>query len=131
VRTAKRQNSTPAVLTQKGKLHQNGGTASRGTQDEILMGVRRFEPNAGKLDFPGGFVLPGEDIARAAAREVKEEFGVKVDHDECILLDCLSELVRVFIISFYRMTEYLSNFNNTLISIYQFISMGPSRVFLF
>ena len=58
----------------------------------ILMGVRRFAPNAGKLDFPGGFVLPREDVGHAAAREVFEEFGVRIRPEECTLLDCLHEL---------------------------------------
>jgi ADP-ribose pyrophosphatase YjhB (NUDIX family) len=59
-------------------LYQNtaaatGCVVSRGK--EILVLVRDKEPARGKLDFPGGFVDPGEGAVDGLRRECKEELG--------------------------------------------------------
>ncbi|MDQ4094899.1 MAG: NUDIX hydrolase [Actinomycetota bacterium] len=50
------------------------------------MCVRAREPEKGRLDVPGGFLLPGEDPIAGLKREVKEELGVDiaVDVEDCI-----------------------------------------------
>ncbi|TRX65999.1 NUDIX domain-containing protein [Carboxylicivirga sp. M1479] len=47
-------------------------------RQEILLTVRACEPNAGKLDLPGGFVDPGESAEESVLREVKEELNLDV-----------------------------------------------------
>jgi ADP-ribose pyrophosphatase YjhB (NUDIX family) len=43
--------------------------------DEFLFSVRANAPSKGLLDFPGGFVDPGESIEEAFVREMDEELG--------------------------------------------------------
>lgn len=52
--------------------------------DEILFSIRKYEPMAGKLDLPGGFVDPGETAEKALIREIKEELNVDITNFEYI-----------------------------------------------
>ncbi|TVR74750.1 MAG: NUDIX domain-containing protein [Spirochaetaceae bacterium] len=49
-----------------------------GESDRILLVRRGREPARGKLDFPGGFIDPGESAEAALAREIREEIGMEV-----------------------------------------------------
>ena len=47
--------------------------------NHVLMTSRGIEPDQGKLDLPGGFVMLGELPEDAVIRETKEELGVDVE----------------------------------------------------
>jgi 8-oxo-dGTP diphosphatase len=53
-------------------------TRRLGKSTEILLGRKTRGLGTGRLVGPGGKVLPGEDFADAACREVSEEVGVTV-----------------------------------------------------
>lgn len=60
------------------------GTIIR-TDDERLVLVRRaIEPGYGLWVFPGGFVDRGEELAKAAVREAREESGLDVRLDRLV-----------------------------------------------
>lgn len=54
----------------------------RESGSELLLEVRASGiPQAGDPCFPGGRIEPGETPAQAAAREMEEEIGIRVDPD--------------------------------------------------
>ncbi|NTW50238.1 MAG: NUDIX domain-containing protein [Chlorobiales bacterium] len=59
--------------------YQNAATAVMAIltyEEKILFTVRAKNPEAGKLDLPGGFVDPGETAEHALQRELCEELGL-------------------------------------------------------
>ena len=48
---------------------------------QVLLGYKKTGFGRGKVVAPGGHVEPGESAAAAAAREVKEESGIRVSQD--------------------------------------------------
>ncbi len=60
----------------------NAGAAVSGiiinANREVLFTIRKFDPKAGMLDLPGGFVDYEENAEDALTREIKEELGVNV-----------------------------------------------------
>jgi ADP-ribose pyrophosphatase YjhB (NUDIX family) len=61
--------------------------------DRVLVAVRGRGAMAGRYSLPGGLVEPGETLAEAALRELREEVGVEaeiigfIDHAEVIERD--------------------------------------------
>jgi 8-oxo-dGTP diphosphatase len=52
--------------------------------DSVLLLRRAQPPRIGYLDLPGGFIEAGEDIERAARRELREETGLTVGRAELL-----------------------------------------------
>ncbi|GFZ78874.1 hypothetical protein GCM10011403_22520 [Pseudohongiella nitratireducens] len=63
----------------------------RNDSDEILIARRNSQQHqGGKWEFPGGKVEQGENVSTALARELKEELGIEVKHDQplCQIRHC-------------------------------------------
>ena len=56
-------------------------------EGKALVAVRGREPEKGKLDVPGGFLMVGELPLDGLKREVKEELGVEIEVE---MEDCIS-----------------------------------------
>ncbi|GCD99734.1 NUDIX domain-containing protein [Embleya hyalina] len=52
----------------------------------VLLITRGWPPHEGRLALPGGWVDPGETSLSAAARELWEETGVRVDVEDLVLV---------------------------------------------
>jgi ADP-ribose pyrophosphatase YjhB (NUDIX family) len=46
--------------------------------DKVLLTVRAREPEKGRLDVPGGFLMAGEDPLTGLRRELREELHVEI-----------------------------------------------------
>ena len=49
-------------------------------RDEILLVTRKYDPKAGWLDLPGGFVNLNENLEESLKREVREELGIELQN---------------------------------------------------
>jgi len=67
-----------AILELRDNQAQNdpAGAKSNGDEVHVLLLERGKEPAKGALDFPGGFVDPGESAEEALQREIREETGL-------------------------------------------------------
>lgn len=54
--------------------------------NDILVATRARDPGKGRLDFPGGFVDPGETLENALRRELAEELGFNCEDIACAWL---------------------------------------------
>jgi mutator protein MutT len=61
-------------------INEAGATVAliRNEKGELLFTVRKFNPVAGTLDLPGGFINLGETAEDCVKREVKEELNLNV-----------------------------------------------------
>jgi len=65
----------------KKKIHLNSSPASSIfpiKDNKVLLAVRGVEPQKGKYDAIGGFLLPGEHPEKGVIRETKEETGLNI-----------------------------------------------------
>jgi ADP-ribose pyrophosphatase YjhB (NUDIX family) len=53
-------------------------------EGKLMLVTRGVEPGYGKLDLPGGFVDPGENLEDGLKRELEEELGLKIKSCEYI-----------------------------------------------
>ena len=73
-------------------------------EGRVLVAARGRGPMAGRYSLPGGLVEPGETLAGAALRELREEVGVYaevigfLDHAEIIERDESSRVLHHFVI---------------------------------
>ena len=51
---------------------------------EILLVKRKFDPQKGYWDWPGGFLEINENLEESIKREIKEELGVEIELDRFI-----------------------------------------------
>jgi mutator protein MutT len=51
----------------------------RNQKGEVLLTKRKFQPSAGMLDLPGGFVDMGETAEEAIRREIFEELSLEIN----------------------------------------------------
>lgn len=58
--------------------------------DEILFVKRGIEPGKGKWSLPAGFLEYEEQPEKAAARELDEETGLKIEPDQLELIEALN-----------------------------------------
>ena len=71
----------------------------------VLLARRAVPPMAGRFTLPGGLVEPGETIAEAALREMREEVGVEARilgfnrHVEIVERDAAGAVMRHFVIA--------------------------------
>ncbi len=63
---------------------------------ELMLTIRAFDPEKGKLDLPGGFVDPNESVEDALRREIKEELNLDI-----IKMDYLTSFPNEYVFSGY------------------------------
>lgn len=60
---------------------------------KALVATRAREPEKGRMDVPGGFLAPGEQVIDGLKREVREELGIEVEAD---VRDCVSAVAHTY-----------------------------------
>jgi 8-oxo-dGTP diphosphatase len=63
-------------------IHYTADVVLLSTDGQVLLIKRRWEPYKGQWAFPGGHVDPGETSRVAAARELAEETGIRLEPDQ-------------------------------------------------
>ncbi|MDQ3879009.1 MAG: NUDIX domain-containing protein [Actinomycetota bacterium] len=62
-------------------------------EGKALVSIRARDPEKGRMDVPGGFLAPGEQVIDGLKREVREELGIEVDAD---ISDCVSAVAHTY-----------------------------------
>lgn len=60
---------------------------------KALVATRARDPEKGRMDVPGGFLAPGEQVIDGLKREVREELGIEVEAD---VRDCVSAVAHTY-----------------------------------
>lgn len=60
---------------------------------KALVTIRARDPEKGRMDVPGGFLAPGEQVIDGLKREVREELGIEV---EAGIEDCVSAVAHTY-----------------------------------
>ncbi|KLV10019.1 MULTISPECIES: NUDIX hydrolase [Photobacterium] len=81
-------------------------------QGKFLLGRRAIEPMAGKWSIPAGFMENGETVEQAAAREVLEETGAKVDLLSPYSIFSVPQMNQVYIIFRARFDGFVQPFGD-------------------
>lgn len=72
------------------------------SEDLLLMAQRSSGADAGKWEFPGGKVEPGEDPRACLKRELKEELGIDIEVGQVLEVISVSQNDRHLVLIYFR-----------------------------